>query len=275
MRRILAALLLIAASASALALDHSHKAWDELLKKHVKYVQNGNASRVDYAGFARERSQLKAVLDEYQKVARAEFDAWPKPQQQAFLINAYNAFTIQWILQNYPTESVWGTSAPFTTARHRLGGELVSLDETESQLRAMGDPRIHAALVCAARSCPPLRREAYMPDRLDGQLDDNVRQWLADPSLNKFDLSNGQAEVSPIFKWYRKDFDAYPGELEGFLKNYAADQVSQQLADKRLEIGFRDYDWGLNDQSDLGKRYSRVQFAIDWIRNWFRSLSHR
>ena len=102
MKRFLLALAAFAVSFSALALDHSHKAWDDLLRKHVKYVQNGNASRVDYAGLARDHAPLKAVLDDYQKVTKAEFDSWTKPQQQAFLINAYNAFTIEKILTRYP-----------------------------------------------------------------------------------------------------------------------------------------------------------------------------
>src|SRR5947207_9427362 len=102
MKRILTAIALILIATSAFALDHSHKAWDDLLKKHVKYVQDGNASRVDYAGFAKDRAQLKAVLDDYSKVTKAEFDSWSKPQQQAFLVNAYNAFTVELILTRYP-----------------------------------------------------------------------------------------------------------------------------------------------------------------------------
>ncbi len=244
-----------------------HAPWDALLKEFVN-----ERHLVDYARFKREGwTRLNGYVA---NLGQAGTQSLSPTEKKALLIDAYNAFTIQWILQNYPTESVWVTPAPFTTARHRLGGELVSLDEIESKLRAMGDPRIHAALVCAARSCPPLRREAYVADRLDKQLDDNVREWLANHTLNRFDPSRAEAKVSPIFKWYRKDFDAYPGGLEGFLKKYAADQVSQQPADQRLEVSFRDYDWGLNDQSDLGKGYSRVQFALDWIRNWFRSLSH-
>ena len=96
------AMLLVAFAPLAAALDHSHKAWDDLLKKHVRYAQGGNASRVDYAGFMKDRAALKAVLDDYQKVPRAEFDGWSKPQQQAFLYNAYNAFTIEKILTRYP-----------------------------------------------------------------------------------------------------------------------------------------------------------------------------
>ena len=74
----------------AFALDHAHKAWDDLLKRHVAYVENGNASRVSYAGFAKDRASLKQVLDAYQAVTRAEFDQWTRPRQQAFLIIADN-----------------------------------------------------------------------------------------------------------------------------------------------------------------------------------------
>jgi len=152
---------------------------------------------------------------------------------------------------------------------------MVSLDQIESQLRAMGDPRIHAALVCAARSCPPLRREAYVGRRLDQELDDNVRQWLADRSLNTFDSEHAQAEVSPIFKWYGKDFDSYPGGLEGFLRQYAPPDVKAALGERKFQIRFKNYDWGLNDQSRLGTEYSRLRLAVDWVRNWFLGLDHR
>src|SRR5260221_345956 len=159
MRRILAAVLFIVASARALALDRSYKTWDELLKKHVKYVQNGNASRVDYAGFARDRAQLKAALDDYQRVTRAEFDAWSKPQQQAFLINAYNAFTIELILTKYPDlksiRDLGGfLSKPWSKKFFTLFGQESYLDFIEHEvLRKEGvydDPRVHVAVVCAS-----------------------------------------------------------------------------------------------------------------------------
>ena len=87
---------------NAFAFDHTYKAWDDLLKKHVRYVESGNASRVSYAGFAKDHAALQAVLADFSKVPKAEFDGWAKPQQQAFLINAYNAFTIEKILTRHP-----------------------------------------------------------------------------------------------------------------------------------------------------------------------------
>lgn len=241
------------------------KPWDSLLKEFVN-----EQHRVDYS---RLRKDGQARLGDYiASLGQPGSRPLSPHEKKALLINAYNAFTVQWVVKNYPITSIWRTDSPFTEARNRLGGEMVSLDAIESRLRALGDPRIHAALVCAARSCPPLRREAYTAERLDEQLDDNVRDWLADPSLNQFYPSQGRAEISPIFKWYRKDFDVYPGGLEGFLRKYARQEVIAEFGNRRLDISFREYDWGLNAQSDFGRNYSRLQFAIDWIRNWFRSL---
>jgi hypothetical protein len=245
-----------------------HAAWDTLLKEFVNAQH-----RVDYARLKKEGSErLKAYIA---NLGRAPTGPLPPDERKATLINAYNCFTIEWVVDNYPVQSIWSTPDPFTKARHTLGGKKVSLDELESQLRAMGDPRVHAALVCAARSCPPLKREAYVAERLDEQLDDNAREWLADPSLNTFYPGQAKAEISPIFKWYDKDFDSYPGDLEGFLRQYAPPGVKEALGDRKPRIQFKDYNWGLNDQSKLGEDYSQLQFAVDRIRNWFLSLAQK
>ena len=182
--------------------------WDTVLKQFVNAQH-----RVDYARLKKEGSEaLKEYIDGLGQAGKQTF---PANQEKALLINAYNAFTVRWILENYPTESIWRTSAPFTEARHHFRGQDVSLDQIESKLRAMADPRIHAALVCAARSCPPLRQEAYVGGRLDEQLDDNVRQWLADRSLNTFDPEHGRAEVSLIFKWYARTLTLILAALKG------------------------------------------------------------
>jgi len=245
-----------------------HAPWDALLKEFVN-----KQHLVDYARLNREG--LRRLNSYVASLGQAGTQPLSPNEKKALLINAYNAFTAQWILKNYPTVSIWRTPTPFTQARHKLGGKMVSLDEIESDLRAMGDPRIHAALVCAARSCPPLRREAYIADGLDEQLDDNTRESLADRSLNEFYRQQGKAQISPIFKWYRQDFDKYAGGLEGFVRKYAPQQAVEALGDRKLEVDFRDYDWGLNDQSDLGKNYSKLQFAVDWIRNWLHSLGDK
>jgi len=168
-------------------------------------------------------------------------------------------------------KSIWDTPRPFKARRFRLAEEAISLDEIESRLREMKDPRIHAALVCAARSCPPLRREAYRAANINEQLDSNVREWLANSALNQFDPDRRLATVSPIFKWYGKDFDAYPGGLRGFLIKFGPPAAMEKLRDDKFAIRFATYHWGLNDQAGRGKGYSSFQLGIHWLVNWFRN----
>ena len=264
MKRILLAIALLAASAAAFAVDHSHKAWDDLLKKHVRYSEGGNASKVSYAGFARDRAQLKAVLDAYSQVTRAEFDAWPKPQQQAFLINAYNAFTIEKILTRYPDirsirdfGTVFGN--PWKDKFFTLLGQASFLDQIEHEiLRKEGvydEPRVHAAVVCASIGCPMLRNEAFTAERLEAQLEDGFRRFLSDRTRNRYNPQSRKLEVSRIFDWYGKDFErGHKGyaSVKGTLAKYAdqlADAPSDRAAvrEQKADIAFLDYDWALND----------------------------
>lgn len=262
--RALLAVLLLAGSTLAVAYDHSQAAWDALLKKHVRYVENGNASRVDYAGFAKDRAALKAVLGEYSRVTRAEFDAWSKPQQQAFLYNAYNAFTIEKILTRYPDiKSIrdFGTvfGNPWKDKFFTLFGQPSHLDQIEHEMLrrdgAYDEPRVHVAVVCASIGCPMLRNEAFVADRLEAQLEDAMRRFLSDRSRNRYDARAKRLEVSKIFDWYGKDFErGHRGysSVRGTLARYAdllADRPEDRAAIRAPGVGieFLDYDWALND----------------------------
>ena len=241
-----------------LKLDHS--AWNEILHKYVNAE-----SRVDYRSLKeRDGAKLDRYLD---RLA----GTWPKNlsvnERKAALINAYNALTVRWILANYPVESIWRTKHPFTEARHTIDNAKVSLDRIESRLRDMGDPRIHAALVCAARSCPPLRREAYEASSVDSQLDSNVRAWLANINLNDFFPDRRTAEVSMIFKWYRGDFERAGHSVPEFLAQFGPVGKTQFSREPGNKIEYRTYRWGLNDQSAVGSAYSALQFSIDAARN--------
>ena len=145
-----------------------------------------------------------------------------------------------------------------------MNGRAYSLDQIETQLRDMGDPRVHAVLVCAARSCPPLRRESYEAEKLDAQLDDNTRLWLANPALNKFDPARREAEVSKIFEWYRGDFE----NVGAFLAKYGP-QYAAFLQSKNAKIRYRDYYWGINDSGTAGASYGSVAFRFDYFRNQY------
>jgi len=248
----------------AAAFDHAYAAWDALLKQHVRYVSDGHASRVDYTGLQRDAARLGAVLDDFQKVTRPEFDGWTRPQQEAFLINAYNAFTVKKILTRYPDiKSIrdFGTifGNPWKDKFFTLFGAPATLDMIEQDmLRKPGvydEPRIHFAVVCASIGCPMLKSEAFTADRLDAQLEDGIRRFLSDRSRNRYDAGTGKLEVSRIFDWYGGDFEkgnrGY-ASVKATLAKYAdllADRPEDRAAvqAQRAEVSFLDYDWSLND----------------------------
>ncbi|MFN0313591.1 MAG: DUF547 domain-containing protein [Burkholderiales bacterium] len=256
------ALLFWAGNAFA-AFDHAHPQWDALLKQHVVLIQNGNATEVKYEAFKRERATLKSYLAALSAVSQEEFNGWSKPQQLAFLINAYNAFTVELILTRYPDiESIQDfgkfINNPWKKKFFSLFGKQRNLDEIEhGMIRAEGvydDPRIHTAVNCASIGCPALRNEAYVATRLDEQLEDSLKRFLSDHSRNRF--SRGTLEVSKIFDWYGKDFaKGFRGakSLNAFLSAYASvlsDKPEDQarIQDGKAPIRFLDYDWALNDR---------------------------
>jgi hypothetical protein len=242
------------------AFDQNWSAWDALLKKHVRWLPDGKQSRVNYAGMQADRAALKAVLDSMSSVPRAEFDRWSREQQMAFLINAYNAFTIELVLTAYPNlKSIKDLGSVFQSAWKKkfftLFGQNQHLDWIEhEQLRPRyGDPRIHTAIVCASIGCPALRPEAFTATRLNAQLDDGMARFLGDRSRNR--MQNGQLEVSQIFKWFRADFEKGQqgfAQVEDVFARYAdlladAPQDQARLRAKTVAIAYLDYDWSLND----------------------------
>jgi hypothetical protein len=263
LRSILLAMALLFPFA-AQAFDHAHAAWQGLLAKHVKPFAGGNASAVDYAALKSERAALRAYLASLTAVGEAEYAKWSKPQRLAFLINAYNAWTVELVLTKYPDlESIKDLGSLFQSPWKKkffsLLGQERSLDDVEhGMIRAPGafdDPRIHAAVVCASIGCPMLRPEAFVAERLDAQLDDGMRRFLADASRNRFDAASGQLRVSKIFDWYARDFEqghqGY-GALKDVFGRHAAQLATSPEARTRLRKGdyrveFLDYDWRLND----------------------------
>ncbi len=249
---------------AAAAFDHSHAAWRALLERHVVMAEHGFASALHYAGMQAERAQLGAYLARLSAVTPEEYAGWSRAQRLAFLINAYNAFTVELVLSRYPgLESIkdLGTPlrSPWKKKFFRLLGKARHLDALEHGLiRAPGvfdDARIHTALVCASVGCPMLRNEPYVAERLDAQLDDALRRFLSDRSRNRFDEGSGRLAVSRVFDWYRKDFEPGPtgtGSLAAVFARHAEQLADGQAArssirDGRYRLEFLPYDWALND----------------------------
>lgn len=235
------------AALPAQAFDHSHAAWDALVRKHVVLLPGGNASQVRYAGFAGERGALKSYLDSLSGIGRAEFDGWPKNERKAFLLNAYNAFTVEKVLTRYPgIRSIWDFGKifgnPFKDRFFALFGGTFTLDGIEHGLLrrpgAYDDPRIHYAVNCAAVGCPMLREEAYVAARLEAQLDEQALRFLSDRTRNRY--RDGRLEVSRIFDWFKQDF----GPPEKYFARYAR---ALAFPGGPVPIDFLDYDWALND----------------------------
>lgn len=263
-RLALALLAALACGAALAQFDHTHAAWSALLAKHVKPIANGNASQVDYKGFAADRAALDAYVRSLSDVPAAEFAQWSRAQRFAFLANAYNALTIEKVLTRYPAlKSIRDFGRvignPWKDEFFTLLGARHSLDWIEHEtLRAPGaydDPRVHVAVVCASVGCPMLATQAFTADRLDAQLDEQFRRFLADRSRNRYDPRTKTVELSSIFDWYGKDFDkGHKGfaSVQDVVAKYA-DQLADNAADRALlrkkeaPIRFLDYDWSLND----------------------------
>ncbi len=213
-------------------------ALDEALARHV------HAGRVDYPGLARSSAFARYIAD----IGRVRRGAATDAEWLAFLINAYNALAIRTVLDGLSPAGLPGRLRFFMLSRHRIGARHRTLYGLEHrELMAMGEPRIHFAIVCASASCPPLRPAAYRPAALPALLDEDAREFVNDPRRNRFDPAAGIARLSRIFRWYRADFGAGTRALQTWLAGYVADpRVADRLAAGAFRLEYLRYDWSLN-----------------------------
>jgi len=259
MCKLLLAILLLIATPAFAQFDHSYPAWDALVKKHVKWLPDSKQSGVDYNGFKTDRAELKNVLDAMSGVPRADFDKWSREQQMAFLVNAYNAFTVELILTQWPNlKSIKDLGSfiqsPWKKKFFTLLGSEQHLDWIEHEMLRpkYGDPRVHGAVNCASIGCPALRPEAFTAAKLDTQLDDGMLRFMGDRTRNR--VKDGRAEVSSIFKWFHEDWEQGQRgfkKVEDMLALYApqlTDSAAEQtkLRERALPVTHLDYDWSLN-----------------------------
>jgi hypothetical protein len=232
-------------------LDHEHPAWTALLRQ---YVHDGE---VDYAGLqAHGQPALTAYLRSLEALGPEAYARFTREQRLAFWMNVYNAYTVRLILDHYPLKSIrrigWlplaAFRARFIPLRVLGGTEKLSLWQVEHThlRRELKDPRIHFAIVCASRSCPKLRGEAYRASEVDAQLEDAARDFVRDSFRNRVDPARGKAEVSRIFKWYRGDFERDGRTLGEYIAQYAEPAQAEVLCKQGSRPGFLGYDWGLN-----------------------------
>lgn len=245
--------------------------YDATLRAHVD--ENG---MVDYTALQADDARLNAFFQAVAQLDRAVYDGWPSEKQIAFWINVYNGLTLKAIIDHYPIQasrlkslvypknSIRQIPGVWDKLQWQVMGSPVTLDEIEhGMLRENFDePRIHAALVCAAMGCPPLRNEAYTAERLDEQLNDQMRRFLSHPQKFRIDRGDNTVYLSKIFEWFGGDFvkryapsDAFSehSEVERAVLNAVSQHVPENdrdyLLDGRYAIEYTDYDWTLNEQS--------------------------
>lgn len=222
----------------------SHEIFDKLLKKHVD-----GKGFVNYANFKKDRPELKKYLDLVS--ANAPNDKWSKDEQLAYWINAYNAFTIELILEHYDKGiksikdigdkvKIPFVNTPWDVKFITIGGKKMDLNNIEHGIirKKFDEPRIHFALVCAAKSCPPLRNEAFVASKLNQQLDDQGVDFLNDSFKNQ--VSKNEMKLSKLFTWYGGDFKSKMPIID-WVNKYA-----KVKADKSASSSSMDYIWDLN-----------------------------
>lgn len=211
----------------------NHTLWDQLLRKYVD-----EAGRVDYAGFRADRSELDAYLASLSN--NPVQASWSRAEKMAYWINAYNAFTIKLIVKNFPVKSIMDLHGgkAWDVQWIELGDQTYTLNQIENDILRpqFEDARIHFAVNCAARSCPPLLNRAWMASNLEANFDKQARAFINNKKYNR--ITPNSVQVSRIFEWYAGDF----GNLIDFLNRYSTTKIKPGAA-----VSYLEYDWGLNE----------------------------
>jgi Protein of unknown function, DUF547 len=223
----------------------NHAIFDSLLKKYVN-----NDGFVNYKGFLTDSVQFNSYLDLLSRNHPNEKN-WSKEERLAYWINAYNAFTIKLICNYYPVKSIKDIKSgiPFvsdtwTISFIKIEGKTYNLNDIEHGIirPKFNDPRIHFAVNCASKGCPPLRNEAFMASKLDAQLDEQAKNFINDGNRNKIESAN-KADLSKIFTWFSGDFKKAAPSVIAFINKYSNTKLSEKAT-----LDYQDYDWNLNEQ---------------------------
>jgi len=214
-------------------LPLSHEVWNTLLGKHVS-----STGTVNYDGFKADKAQMQDYLDLLAN--NAPQADWEREKTMAYWINAYNAFTVKLIVDNYPLSSITDLEGgkPWSKRWIKLGDQTYSLDQIEKEilLKKYKDARIHFAVNCAAKSCPALLNQAWTAANLESNFERQTKKFINNSQFNE--ISPKSAKVSQLFDWYAADF----GDVRTFINKYSNTQLKSNA-----EIDFMEYNWKLNE----------------------------
>lgn len=234
-------------------MAQSHQLFTEVLKQHVK---NG---LVDYKNLKKDIRLEKYLA----QLSNTDPGKLSRNEKLAFWINAYNAFTLQVIVENYPVESITDLNTGGKIIGYLLGKtvwdkEFISINKKKYSLgdiehkilRKMNEPRIHFSIVCASISCPPLRNEAFEADKIEEQLKSQTVQFVNDNARNYFDAKKRKAYLSKIFSWFSEDFGSSDEKILKFVSQYLPENISSDNKNNLSgwDISYKEYNWNLNEQ---------------------------
>ncbi len=243
----------------AVAESLNYQDYAEVLQTYVN-----NQGLVDYEALQTNRKQLDKFNQALGAVSPNTYNSWSEAEKIAFLVNAYNSFTLESIIDQNPLKkSIRDIPGVWRRRKFQIAGESKTLDNIEHDIlrKNFNEPRIHAALVCAAISCPPLRNEPYLAEKLDSQLDDQVKQFLASPHGLKIEREKNRIALSSIFKWFGEDWltsysieNKFTGNrrekaILNFISQYLDQSEQEYLEQGQYKISYLDYDWSLNKQN--------------------------
>lgn len=210
-----------------------HAAWNTLLQKNVSAT-----GKVNYKGFKAQQAELDKYLSEL--AANPPTSSWGRKEAMAYWINAYNANTVKLIVDNYPLSSITNLEGgkPWDKKWIKLGDKTYSLNNIENDILRpkYKDARIHFAVNCAAKSCPPILNKAWTPANLNANFEKQAKAFINNSAHNK--ISADAIEISQIFEWYAEDFD----DIVTFFNKYSTTKINSGA-----KVSYKQYDWALNE----------------------------
>lgn len=249
-------ILLIITAMLVIISGQTHSQQHKLLNSILsKYVKNGF---VDYKSLKSD----KRLNDYLNQIKNTKSDRLNLNEKFAFWINAYNAFTLQVICENYPIESINELHTGGRIIGHILGKtvwdkEFITINDKKFSfndiehkiLRKMNEPRIHFAIVCASISCPALSNEAFEAERINEQLQAQAIEFINDKSRNSFDTKNRKAYLSKIFDWFDEDFGDSEEEVLIYISQFLSDNIRNDIKNNisKWKISYNEYNWNLNE----------------------------
>lgn len=252
---VLLGLLIAVAVPAGAAAPPDYKAWGDLLTKYYDPAKGMNYKAL--------KEQDKATLDTLRhQMATVEVQALTRPDQLAYWINLYNISVVGIVVDNYPIKSIKDLSTDPLVRLNIFRKPLVdtkrgkvSLNDIENEKIREGfkDPRIHFAINCAAKSCPPIRTEPYVGSKVTQQLDDQTRKFLNGPNGIRIEKRGGGITLytTKIMDWFKEDFAKWGGGQEGFIIPHVSPDKRKEIeaAANQVDLKFDEYSWDLNDAS--------------------------